>query len=410
MTQDAALRPRPDRRSRVLIALSMGVSIGLSVLLDGILFAAGQSIPTEIAVAALLFNITVVLFSSVGSLIEWRRPGHAIGRLLMLAGPLYAYLGLIWLTGELLRPLMDPTLYRSISGSGVILSWVGVVLIVGWIPLLFPTGMLPGPRWRLATAGLAAVFGATLALLATQGSLTAEGTTTPAQDGLVTTTLVAMLGFIVLAIAAVITRFRRGDPVERLQIRWFAAAIAVCALGAVGAAVESSIRPNDGPLLTTLVLYAGILAIPIAIGVSVLRYRLYELDRIISRTIAYGLISGLLLAAYGGLILLLQGPLGALTGGETVSVAVSTLVVAGLFQPVRRRVQRAVDHRFHRAAFDAERTVVGFAGRMRSDVDIATVLTDLHATIHDAIRPSHVGLWLRTPHDNVTTRPDRREP
>ena len=328
----------------------------------------------------------------------------------MSSGPLYAYLGLIWLTGELIRPLLDPALYRIISEAGVILSWVGVVLIVGWIPLLFPTGTLPGPRWRLVTAGLAAVFAVTLALLATQGTLTADTPASPAQDGLVAATSVAMLGFIALAIGAVITRYRRGDQVERLQIRWFAAAVAVCALGAIGAAIESSIRPDDGPLLTTLILYGGILAIPISIGIAVLRYRLYELDRIISRTIAYGCVSGLLLGAYALLILLLQGPLGRLTGGETVSVAVSTLIVAALFQPVRRRVQRAVDRRFHRAAFDAEQTVVGFAGRMRSEVDTAAVLGDLHDTIHEAIRPAHVSLWLRATTDGVTTMSDRREP
>lgn len=157
-------------------------------------------------------------------------------------------------------------------------------------------------------------------------------------------------------------------------------------------------------------LYGGILAIPISIGVAVLRYRLFDLDRIISRTIAYGLISGLLLGAYALLILVLQGPLGQVTGGETVSVAFSTLIVAALFQPVRRRVQRAVDLRFHRAAFDAEQTVVGFAGRLRGEVDIATVQTDLRGTVHDAIRPAQLGLWLRASRQGVTTAPDRREP
>jgi hypothetical protein len=403
-------RPRAGRLSRGLIALSVGVSVDLSIVLDAVLFGGGREIPIEIIVAALLFNVSVVLFASVGSLIERRRPGHAIGRLLMLSGPLYAYLGLIWLTGEMVRPLVDPTVYRLISDAGVILSWIGVVLIVGWIPLLFPTGTLPGPRWRVPTAVLAIIFAGSLALLAAQGSLTTDETTTPAQDDLVTTTSIAVLGFIALAIAAVVTRFRSGDQVERLQVRWFGAAVALCALGGIGAAVESSVRPADGPLLMTLVLYVGILAIPISIGIAVLRYRLYELDRIISRTISYGLVSGLLLGAYALLILLLQGPLGAVTSGETVSVAVSTLIVAALFQPVRRRVQRAVDHRFHRASFDAEQTVLGFAGRLRSDVDIATVLSDLHGTIHDAIRPAYVGLWLRTSDGRVTTHSDRREP
>jgi hypothetical protein len=412
MNTTRVVQPRrgPGPLSRALIALSIGVSVGLSIVLDAVLFGGGQEIPIEIVVAALLFNVSVILFASVGSLIERRRPGHAIGRLLMLSGPLYAYLGLIWLTGEMVRPLVDPTVYRLISDAGVIMSWIGVALIVGWIPLLFPTGTLPGPRWRVPTAALAMVFAGSLALLAAQGSLTADVATTAAQDDLVTTTSIATLGFIALAIAAIVTRFRRGDQVERLQVRWFGAAVGLCALGGIGAAVEASIRPDDGPLLMTLILYVGILAIPISIGIAVLRYRLYELDRIISRTISYGLISGLLLGAYGLLILLLQGPLGAVTGGETLSVAVSTLIVAALFQPVRRRVQRAVDHRFHRASFDAEQTVLGFAGRLRSEVDIATVLTDLHSTIHDAIRPAHVGLWLRAPGETVTTLSDRREP
>lgn len=396
--------------TRVMIALSIGSSVAISVTLDAVLFGSGQRIPAEIAIAALLFNVTVILLSTVGSLIEWRRPGHAIGRLLMVSGPLYAYLGLIWLTGELVRPLVDPTLYRLVSEAGGLMSWVGVVLIVGGIPLLFPTGTLPGPRWRLPTAALAVAFSASLAALGLQGGLTVDADPTSGQAALATATSVAMIAFIVLGIAAVVTRFRRGDEVERLQVRWFGAAVAVCALGAIGAAIESSIRPGDGPLVTTLVLYGGILAIPISIGMAVLRYRLYELDRIISRTIAYGLISGLLLGAYAILILFLQGPLGRLTGGETVSVAISTLIVAALFQPVRRRVQHAVDQRFHRAAFDAERTVVGFAGRLRSEVDITTVLGDLQGTVHDAIRPTHLGLWLRHAADLVTTDQRRHEP
>lgn len=396
--------------TRVMIALSIGSSVAISVTLDAVLFGSGQRIPAEIAIAALLFNVTVILLSTVGSLIEWRRPGHAIGRLLMVSGPLYAYLGLIWLTGELVRPLVDPTLYRLVSEAGGLMSWVGIVLIVGGIPLLFPTGTLPGPRWRLPTAALAVAFSASLAALGLQGGLTVDADPTSGQAALATATSVAMIAFIVLGIAAVVTRFRRGDEVERLQVRWFGAAVAVCALGAIGAAIESSIRPGDGPLVTTLVLYGGILAIPISIGVAVLRYRLYELDRIISRTIAYGLISGLLLGAYAILILFLQGPLGRLTGGETVSVAISTLIVAALFQPVRRRVQHAVDQRFHRAAFDAERTVVGFAGRLRSEVDITTVLGDLQGTVHDAIRPTHLGLWLRHAADLVTTDQRRHEP
>ena len=134
---------------------------------------------------------------------------------------------------------------------------------------------------------------------------------------------------------------------------------------------------------------------PIAIGIAILRYRLFEIDRLVSRTIAYLVITGVLVAAYAGVILLLQGPLGVITGGETVSVALSTLVVAALFQPLRRRVQRVVDHRFDRARFDAERTTAAFSERLRDEVDIATVTADVDGTVRSALKPTLLGLWLR---------------
>jgi hypothetical protein len=134
---------------------------------------------------------------------------------------------------------------------------------------------------------------------------------------------------------------------------------------------------------------------PIAIGIAILRYRLFEIDRLVSRTIAYVVITAVLVAAYASVILLLQGPLGTVTGGDTIPVAISTLVVAALFQPLRRRVQSIVDRRFDRARFDAERTSSAFSERLRKDVDIESVTSDLRATVRSAIAPSTVGLWLR---------------
>jgi hypothetical protein len=146
-------------------------------------------------------------------------------------------------------------------------------------------------------------------------------------------------------------------------------------------------------LLGTLTL----IAFPVAIAIAILRYQLFEIDRIVSRTVAYVLITALLIAAYAVAILVLQEPLETITGGNTVSVALSTLVVAALFQPLRRRVQAVVDRRFDRARFDAERTTAAFSERLRDEVDIATVTEDLDATVRTALKPSALGLWLRRP-------------
>ena len=134
---------------------------------------------------------------------------------------------------------------------------------------------------------------------------------------------------------------------------------------------------------------------PVAAGLAVLRYRLYDIDRIISRTISYGAVTAVLIAAYAVVVLLLQERLRAITGGDTVAVAVSTLVVAGLFDPLRRRVQRVVDRRFDRARFDAERTASEFRDRLRDQVDLPALTADLDATVRTAIAPTSVDLWLR---------------
>ena len=134
---------------------------------------------------------------------------------------------------------------------------------------------------------------------------------------------------------------------------------------------------------------------PVAIGIAILRYRLFEIDRLVSRTIAYVILTAVLVGAYAGAILLLQGPLGFVTGGDTVPVAISTLVVAALFQPLRRRVQSTVDRRFDRARFDAERTSADSRNACARTSTSKSVTADLRATVQDALRPERQGLWLR---------------
>jgi hypothetical protein len=135
--------------------------------------------------------------------------------------------------------------------------------------------------------------------------------------------------------------------------------------------------------------------LPIAIGIAVLRYRLYEIDRIISRSIAWAVVTGVLVAVFAGGVVALQAALAGFTQGETLAVAVSTLVAATLFQPLRRRVQRAVDRRFDRASYDGQRTVEAFAERLRDEVALDAVVADLHQTVATSIKPTSFGLWLR---------------
>ncbi len=394
---------RPRGLSLLMIVTSLAASVAISLAMDVVLLRFSTVGPVEIVVAA-LFNVTCVLQSLVGSIIEWRRPGHTIGRLLMLSGPLYAFLAAGWQTSGALKPVVDPQVYRVVNWAGAMLSYPGVALIVGWVPLLFPTGTLPGPRWRLPVGVLVILSGIGLAAWAVRPGPLANGYDFVSPIGIdgwpgflqpfVDAVLLETLALVALAVAALVTRYRRGDRIERLQIRWFVAAMAVCAVGFGGVAVESAIH-RDGLLVSTLVAYAGILAMPIAIGFAVLRYRLFEIDRIISRTIGWAVVTGVLVAVFAGIVVGLQAVLVGVTQSESVPVAVSTLVAFALFQPVRRRVQSVVDHRFDRARYDAERTATDFAERLRDQVDLASLSGDFAGVVVTALHPSTVGVWIR---------------
>lgn len=397
---------RPGVVSITIIWASIATCVFVSLTMDALLVVVPSSFPSSVSeISAPLFNLTVVVQAVVGAIIEWRRPGHSIGRLLLLSGPLYAFMALLWLTGDRLQDLLDLDVYIAISWAGGILSWAGVALMVGWIPLLFPTGRLPSPRWRVPAAALVIVSGIGLAALAVRpgpldprtgfGSPIAIEGWPPFLGAFVDAIPLELVGLIALAIAALVVRYRRGERVERLQIRWFTAAVALCAVGFAGTLVQFAIRTEDGPLFMAVVGYAGILALPITIGIAVTRYHLYEIDRIISRTISYGLVTVTLVAVYAGLILLLQAPLGSVTGGGTIAVAASTLVAAGLFQPLRRRFQGAVDRRFNRAHYDAERTAASFAAEIRDEVDPNHARAALLDAVDSAIKPRGIAVWIR---------------
>jgi hypothetical protein len=406
MTGHVASR-RPGALSIAMIVVSIAASVVISIAMDAVVLWVMPSAPHYILIVAPLFNATCVLQSLVGGLIEWRRPGHTIGRLLMLSGPAYGFVSAVWTTADTVQTFVDPQLYRFVSWAVMLLSYPVVAVMAGWVPLLFPTGSLPGPRWRGPIALLIVLSGIGLAASATRPGPLAAGTDLLNPFGiagwpgvlqpfvdLIPIEMVALLAF---GAAAVITRYRRGDRIERLQIRWLASAVTVVAVG-FAATVVSFALENENPPITlsvTLIAYVGILLMPVAIGIAILRYRLFEIDRIISRTIAWAVVSGVLGAVFAGTVVGLQTILTGVTQGQTLAVAASTLVAFVLFQPVRRRVQAVVDRRFNRASYNAERTAAVFAERLRDQMNLAGLKVDIAGTVDSAFRPRAVGVWIR---------------
>jgi hypothetical protein len=197
------------------------------------------------------------------------------------------------------------------------------------------------------------------------------------------------LGFIIRQLLS----WRRASGERRQQLKWLASGAAITIASVVAALVFATTGP--APQVEVWVdnfLWFGLAALPVSMGVAILRYRLYEIDRIISRTLAYTVVTGLLVAAYAGLVLLSTHVLAL---SSSVAVAASTLAAAAAFSPLRRRVQRIVDHRFNRARYDADVTVAAFAGRLQDEVDLDSVRADLAGVVTSTLEPAHLSVWLR---------------
>jgi hypothetical protein len=386
-----------------LWALAM---LGLAVVpwIDRLTIRAGRPDLAQFSGGSLVGPVLAMLSAAtVGAVVASRRPRHPVGWLLLgfalaltASGVIAAYVayGLLARPGAL--PAADAVArYYPATGSAA-LALLSLVL------LLTPTGSLPSPRWRwwaviTAATPVALVLVVPLApgRLDPQLLLASSPFSDRALGGvlLVATRVALVVTALAVAVAAgsLLLRFRRAQGVERQQLRWvaLAAALMVLAVPVVLApvALESPILVNWAPAVWVVVL-------PVAVGAAILRYRLYDLDRIISRTLAYGLLTLLL---GGGYALVVLG-LGQLLGRESpLVVAAATLAVAAVFQPARRRVQAAVDRRFNRRRHDATRIVEGFGARLRHQVDLDTLTADLLAVVDQTMQPTQASLWLRPP-------------
>jgi hypothetical protein len=356
--------------------------------------------------------LTIVTNASVGAVLIVRRPGNVIGTILMLTADLMAVTLVGWVSGAALAEQRGPhdTLAGLVSVVGVVGFLPSLILAGPLLALLFPTGRLPSRRWRWPLAGIVAagVIGSSL-VVARPGLIV--GTAVDSPFGLSgfsgseafwligqAVGIAALVVAIVLGVTAVTMRFRRSRGVERAQLKWFVAAnAAVGTFVVVGLADGGFLGLGAGinPTILDLLAYASSVLPPVAVGVAILRYRLFEIDRLIARTLSWAIVTGLLVGGFAAAVFALQVVLAGFGERQTVAVAASTLVAFALFQPVRRRVQSAVDRRFDRAHYDAQRTVAEFSDRLRDEVDLAALRDDLDTTIRDAISPRSFGIWLR---------------
>jgi hypothetical protein len=369
---------------------------------------------SEILLALILYVPNVL----IGALLVIRRPRNPIGWLLIAIG--WAFVG-----GLVPVPATAESLQAGTASPLAILaawwsSWSWFVAFVLYLVLMiiFPAGHLPTSRWRrpaavaIAAASIAVILVAqapTIDVHRWEGAAGSGPTLTianpmsilpddPPWSWLTRSQPLAValvLSLLVAGAGSMFVRVRRASGLEREQLRWMVAALTAVTASLAFNVSLSAILGDAVPEIALVPVLVAFALPAVATAVAILRYRLYEIDRIVSRTIAYGVLTVILVAAYGSVILVLQGPLRAVLGGDTISVALSTLVVAALFQPIRRRVQHAVDRRFDRARFDAELTAAAFAERLRDQVDIAAVVSDLDVTVQSALKPANIGLWLR---------------
>jgi hypothetical protein len=347
--------------------------------------------------------------AGVGVLVARRQPGNPLGWIfLVIAVCLFLatdggdYASLIYRSGHHL-----PLGRVGLAFDGL---WILGLLLFLVVILLFPDGKILAPSWRRVLRAYGALYATMLVLLSvvTAGALAAHplrvdgtgglvaiddpsGWFEPVYHSLLLTMLAASLGFIGYQVLS----WRRSAGVRRQQVKWLAGGAAVTVASAIVAAVFSS--PGATSTIQDWgdnIAWFGLAALPVSMGVGILRYRLYEIDRIISRTLAYAVVTALLVGVYAGLVLLTTEVFGFRT---PVAVAASTLAAAALFTPVRRRVQRLVDQRFNRARYDAETTVAAFADRLKDAVNLDAARDDLAKTVHQALEPAHLTVWV-SPH------------
>jgi hypothetical protein len=391
---------------RIVVALLGIVTVALTVA-DAILI----TLPRAMAVPDVygqrgIVGLFGLVSASIGGAVVLRHSRNAVGWILLISGTLaplseaaaeYAWYALVERGGAL--PGGAWAVWLSQLALGAVVATASTYLL-----LVFPDGRLPSVRWRPIawyTVLTVVVWNALPLLLITPVGFTPGlPVPNPVPLGLrieldygaqLRVATILLIPAVVLCAAALAQRFRHSRGIERLQLKWVAYA------GVVSAAIWFLVPVSQGNKVFEVVKQFATMSVPFAAGVAILRYRLYDIDLLIKRTLVYGSLTAVLGFVYVVSVLVSQQLLRGFTGGSDISVAASTLLVVALFQPIRIRVQELVDRRFYRARYDAARTIDAFSVRLRGDVDLDSVRTDLIGVIHDTMHPAHASVWLRRP-------------
>jgi hypothetical protein len=356
-------------------------------------------------VALVGFGVMGVAFASVGALLVVRRPHNAVGWCMVLIGVVH---GLAVFAGAATTSLVavgTQAAFRSAQLTGwltfFLVSVGGFLFSVGFI---FPTGRGHTPRWEAFARLVVIVAPLTLLTIVLQpGPLTVFptienpfGVGPDLRTGTGMSPVIPVTGvfFFPMLTWSLVSRYRLAGPVERQQLKWFGLAL-VLTTGALCLSIGGGLVAGDPPEIGLATFgFAGAF-IPVAIGIAILRYNLYDIDRLISRSLGYAVVTGVLAAVFAATAIGLSAILGSLAQGESLAVAGSTLLVLTLFGPVRRRAQAAIDRRFDRARYDASLTVQSLTARLRDDVDIDRVQTHVVGVVDATFHPSSTGMWLR---------------
>ena len=387
-----------NRGRRVLATAAFGLTGAALVTAMWLAAAAGTDVAIVGAVA-----LFVLATGATGALVAARRPQHPIGWLLLAAALSYAI-------GAIAVTTVQAAVARGVPPpGGPLIVWlgdiafgVGTAICATWLLLLFPTGRLPSPRWR-PVAWLAGVAPVALLTGVALGPDAFAGTpiTNPLQLDPVGPILLALEGggLVLFAaatigsVASLVVRHRRAHGVEREQLQWVALA-AIVVGGALGGMFVWEIANGTAEFsdeVENLVITVALAAVPVAMGIAILRHRLFDIDRVVSRTVSYVMLTGILAALYAAVATL---PAVLFDVRSDLLVAAATLLAAAAFGPLRHRIQTTVDRRFNRARYDARRVVDGFAGRLRDTVDLGGVSDELLTAARRTVEPAGASLWL----------------
>ena len=374
-------------------------------------FLTSKNAPSNNLLDDSVYDLVLLVFITVGAFIAAHRPENAIGWIICAAA-------LIWVLSGF---ALEYGVYSLITAPGslpfgVFVSLLGAVgrgfawfPIITFLLLLFPNGHLPSSRWRPLAwliAGLLVVYPITLLfdptpfinvdprLAAIKNPLGISGTSA-LFDHLNTLILLSLFATAFACIASVFVRFRRARGDERQQLKWFTFGLVISILVIIAIIILVFTTVNGGP---GWLFYLPLLIISISVGIAILRYRLYNIDILINRTLVYGSLSALLALLYFGLVFILQSLVRAFTGqiSQTPLVIVgSTLVIAALFHPLRRRIQQVIDRRFYRRKYNAVKTVEAFSATLRNEVDLSQLHEHLISVVQETMQPAHISLWLR---------------